>query len=691
MSKINEDPASEAATAVAYLRVSSQGQVKRGTDPEGYSIPGQREATSTRAETLQAGVVREYVEYGLSGRTTHRPALRQMLADLPKLRPSYVIVYDLSRLARNRLDDALLMLQIEQSGAKLVSVLENIDQTPSGRLTHGVLAAVNEFRSAGDGEKVKMGLKRKHAMGGTSGLARVGYLNVRRRVLGRDVRTIELDQDRAPLVQMAFEAYATGEYSISGITDLLEVAGLRLPMSAKRPARPMVRSAVYRMLRDDYYIGVVTLKGVKNPDGQHPPLIDTDTFERVQAVLSAHMLSGDRSRKYEHYLKGSIHCGQCGSRLLFMRIKGNGGIYNYFGCQGRRLRRVPCEHPYLHVDDVEQAIERFYQRHAGLTPAEQDRIRTRVHDYAQRKLKLAKKEAERAERRLSELQQEQQRLLQLSYQDLVDNDVLAAEQARIKNERAQVAKWSKAIAHNEQEIQTALEEALRLLDDPGSAYQRATPTIRRMLNQAIYERLDILDGEVITAQPTPLVQALNDLAKPRRRRAARRPQGAPQDLQTAIQTEQEARKNHDLHTGGRGLHNVQLVQATPGASNQGSGASGNLVAEVTKVLAAADRPRLSYLAKRLKRLRTSDAKPRAIKRQRKRDRRPGWVRDAVLAVLVEEARPMRAIEIHAAVEARLGEAVSKDSVNCCLSIGVGARVSRFVRVAKGCYASADAV
>ena len=172
----NDDPPPEAATAVVYLRVSSQGQVKRGSDPEGYSIPGQREATSTRAEMLQAGVVREYVEYGLSGRTTHRPALRRMLADLPKLRPSYVIVYDLSRLARNRLDDALLMLQIEQSGAKLVSVLENIDQTPSGRLTHGVLAAVNEFRSAGDGEKVKMGLKRKHAMGGTSGPARVGYL-----------------------------------------------------------------------------------------------------------------------------------------------------------------------------------------------------------------------------------------------------------------------------------------------------------------------------------------------------------------------------------------------------------------------------------------------------------------------------------------------------------------------------------
>jgi len=247
MAPLAEEPA---ATALLYLRVSSTGQV-RGTDPEGYSIPGQREATRGRADLLNAAVVEEYVEPGVSGRTTHRPALQRLLADLKRLRPTYVIVYDLSRLARNRTDDALLMVQIEASGAKLVSVLENIDQTPAGRLTHGVLAAVNEFRSDGDAEKVMMGLRRKHATGGTTGKAPIGYLNVRKRVLGRDVRTVEIDPDRADLVRLGWECYATGEYSVSAITDLLDVSGLRTPMTAKRPPKPLARSAVYRMLKDD--------------------------------------------------------------------------------------------------------------------------------------------------------------------------------------------------------------------------------------------------------------------------------------------------------------------------------------------------------------------------------------------------------------------------------------------------------
>jgi hypothetical protein len=125
-------------------------------------------------------------------------------------------------------------------------------------------------------------------------------------------------------------------------------------------------------------------------------------------------------------------------------------------------------------------------------------------------------------------------------------------------------------------------------------------------------------------------------------------------------------------------------------SNQVSGASGNLVAEVAKVLAAADRPRLSYLAKRLRRLRASDARPRAIMRQRKRDQRPGWLRDAVLAVMADADRPMHVGDVHAAVETRLGAMVSRISVNCCLSTGVGGHAPRFVRLAAGCYALAEA-
>src|SRR5271167_2429850 len=105
----NPDNAPE--TAVIYLRVSSDGQVNKAHDPEGYSIPGQREACEHRAQLLGVEVAGEYVEYGVTGRNVRRPALQRMLGELELIRPTYVIVYDISRLARNRLDDATLLLR----------------------------------------------------------------------------------------------------------------------------------------------------------------------------------------------------------------------------------------------------------------------------------------------------------------------------------------------------------------------------------------------------------------------------------------------------------------------------------------------------------------------------------------------------------------------------------------------------
>jgi hypothetical protein len=152
-------------------------------------------------------------------------------------------------------------------------------------------------------------------------------------------------------------------------------------------------------------------------------------------------------------------------------------------------------------------------------------MRAAVRRYADLKLGTAKRESERAVRRLEALKQEQQRFLQLSYRDLVDDEVLAAEQVRIRSE-AQVAKWVKTAALDAKDITKALEEALQLLEDPGTAYQLATPVTRRMFNQALFERLLILDDEVIDAIPARWVNALEDVAReaPTRQRGSEDPE-----------------------------------------------------------------------------------------------------------------------------------------------------------------------
>ena len=135
--------------AVIYLRVSTTEQAHGADSAEGYSIPAQREACTRKAADLDAAVVAEFADRGESAKTTARPALQAMLALLAEHKDiDYVIVHKVDRLARNRADDVQIQLAIERAGARLISVSESVDDTPSGRLVRNIMADLAEFYSA---------------------------------------------------------------------------------------------------------------------------------------------------------------------------------------------------------------------------------------------------------------------------------------------------------------------------------------------------------------------------------------------------------------------------------------------------------------------------------------------------------------------------------------------------------------
>jgi len=113
-------------------------------------------------------------------------------------------------------------------------------------------------------------------------------------------------------------------------------------------------------------------------EGKHPRLVTPDVFDQVQRVLSAHNLSGEKYRRYQHYLKGSVLCGRCHSRLSVCDFKGNGGTYRYFFCLGRHRRRTGCNLPYLTVEGLEAAVERHWREHVQLRSDFMERVRDRL-------------------------------------------------------------------------------------------------------------------------------------------------------------------------------------------------------------------------------------------------------------------------------------------------------------------------
>lgn len=157
------------AVAVSYLRVSTKKQAEKGGTEEGYSIPAQREANRRKAEQLGATVIEEFVDAGESARKADRPELIRMIKCVAEHQVNYCIVHKVDRLARNRADDVAIHLALRDAGVMLESASENIDETPSGMLLHGIMSSIAEFYSRNLAtETTVRGLTQKASQGGTT-------------------------------------------------------------------------------------------------------------------------------------------------------------------------------------------------------------------------------------------------------------------------------------------------------------------------------------------------------------------------------------------------------------------------------------------------------------------------------------------------------------------------------------------
>jgi len=493
--EVEEAPA---FTAVTYQRVSTKEQAAKGGRDEGFSIPAQREANGRKAKALGARIVAEFVDAGESARSADRPDLKRMLDYIASHQVTYCIVHKVDRLARNRLDDVEIHRALLDAGVKLVSATENIDETPSGMLLHGIMSSIAEFYSKNLATEVTKGLTQKVATGGTPMRAPLGYLNVRAKdEQGREYRTVEIDEERAPFIRWAFDQYATGDYSVVELLADATARGLTTIPTPQRPSGPVGRSTFFKILRNPYYIGLVPYKGANHP-GSHEPLIDLATWQRVQSILDTAKQARARKRVHDHYLKGSLFCGACGSRLQLDLPTNKQGIqYAYYSCSGRRTRKTRCTRRAIPVAVAEQLVADCYARisineaqYVGLIKKVEAAFDER---YAARSDELAELAANR--RRLED---ESDKLLAAHFADAIDLTTLKRHQDRIRAGLADIDRRIENEHDQDQGPRRQIAKALRLLIDCQRLYKTTDAHGKRLANQTFTTGIDIDEDEEAT-------------------------------------------------------------------------------------------------------------------------------------------------------------------------------------------------
>ena len=319
--------------AVIYVRVSTDEQPR-----DALNLRNQEERCRNFCAARKLDILEVFIDPGESARSADRPDFQRLVSFCKTHRSEvgYVVVYDLSRFARNIRDQADAIAGLLSLGVRVRSTLEtNVDETAAGRLAANIHGAFNQFFSDSLSERMKDRSKAAVLAGRWPWSAPLGYKNID----SRDGPNIVPDPDTAPHIRRAFELIATGLYTRAQVLRIVTEAGLRT-----RQGNQLTPQTFYMTLRKKVYIGYIESSSIDEPvRGLHTPLVPRDTFDRVQDILDGKKAKAAPKHKHnaDFPLKPFVRCSECRKPLTggFAKSK-TGKRYPRYWCRTAKCRAV---------------------------------------------------------------------------------------------------------------------------------------------------------------------------------------------------------------------------------------------------------------------------------------------------------------------------------------------------------------
>lgn len=304
-------------SAVIYIRVSTDEQA------EGYSLRIQEDICVRFCQVNDYRVLRVFKD-DYSAKTFLRPGYTELLKFIRDHKTDTLIVSRYDRFSRGELIDQLEMIRtLKKSGVQLRTVEFDLnDNNPEQKLIQTILMQISEIDNIRRAKNIKAGMRRAMLEGRWMGGAPFGYKNSR----DAHSKPIIIPSEKADIARAIFKKFADGHLNINEVRRQFMTAGYN-----------RTRNAIHALLRNPVYIGKIRVPASDNDperivDGIHEAILDSDTFERVQNVLSGRAKVKTRRSNEIFPLKGFLQCPRCGRTMTGDSSRGNGGLYHYYRC-----------------------------------------------------------------------------------------------------------------------------------------------------------------------------------------------------------------------------------------------------------------------------------------------------------------------------------------------------------------------
>jgi site-specific DNA recombinase len=457
-------------------------------------LPTQLKVCEEYCERQGFKALARFREEGESAKTADRTELQKLLQFCRKNKGTvqFVVVFNLTRFAREKYDHFALRAHLKSLGISLRSATEPIDDTSTGKLMEGVLAAFAQFDNDVRSERTRGGMKAALELGRWTFLAPLGYLNAPRAT----GKSLIPDPERAALVRRAFQDFATGRFTKDEVRKNLNALGL-----TTRRGKPVPSQTFDAMLRNRAYIAQFEVPnfGISSR-GDFEPLVSEKIFFRVQSILDGrYEVTAPRQRNDPDFpLRGYVRCETCGKPLTASWSKGRSDYYAYYHCRGccRAVNVSKTKLEELFVDELTRLQP---------TPGFMRLVKDRVLSAWREMQGDAKQRIAEIERRQKAIREKLDRLDQaFLFERSIDIDTYDRHRDKLREELtfAQMDRHSSEL--EEMDVEGILAFAERVLPSASNLWVQSSFAQKQRLQLVFFPEGVLFDGKKLVGTGTTL-------------------------------------------------------------------------------------------------------------------------------------------------------------------------------------------
>mgnify|MGYP001852098033 CR=1 FL=1 len=305
-----------------YMRVSTEDQAR-----EGFSLPEQRERLETFCKFKGYEIVDYYEDAGISAKTgNYRPEFERLKNDIKAKKINTIVALKLDRITRSIYDWENLMTFLDENGAYLDCVNDEINTTSAnGKMISRLLMSVSQNEIERTSERTKIGMAGAIKQGHIPHVAPLGYKHENKKLV--------IDYTTKDIVIRIFDLYYNG-MSYKKISNLLN----KEKVLGKDNWRD---STIVGIIENEIYKGdFVHGKRTKHPtyyEDVVEPIVSKEMWEDCQVQKKKNSRSYQRTLTYLYLQK--LKCPKCG-RILGGKAttKKNGKVYYYYYCNDCKIQ-----------------------------------------------------------------------------------------------------------------------------------------------------------------------------------------------------------------------------------------------------------------------------------------------------------------------------------------------------------------